>query len=67
MVIKGSVADAAREANGFVPLDPAKRAPLHWTHERRRAARRSLASLVIAVLFALAIGFVAGQLLPQVL
>jgi hypothetical protein len=58
-------ANASTRSTGYIPLDPAKKAPLHWTDERKRRVLWKYACLLMFI--ALIAGFVAGQLLPQVI
>ena len=60
-----SSANAPSRAAGYVPLNPRKKAPLHWTEERKRRVLWKYA--VLLIMLALVAGFVAGQMLPQVI
>jgi hypothetical protein len=65
MQTKVSSANGSPSAVGYVPLDPRKKAPLHWTEERKRRVLWKYAVLLIMI--ALIAGFVAGQMLPQII
>jgi hypothetical protein len=67
MTTTESLTPASSDTSGFVPLDPSRQAPPHWTQERAPRERRKRISVLLLVLAALVIGVVVGQLLPQVL